>query len=135
MLHGINVMIIRLFILLLLAADINAAENLNTTNFVVITNHNIDNLFSLNLITNVTTEWITVQDCRPSPKPFRIDDLTNAFTVNLAILRFDIVKQVGVNITNRVLQIFYEGKTNEVILSELGRDEWPSQKRTLSIPR
>jgi hypothetical protein len=81
-------------------------------------NENIE----LSIATGTTTNW-TVIDA--------IHDQTPA---SLAVLTYDQIKEVGQVQTNRVLTIVHAGKTNEVILAVLGKEEWPSQKRTRSVP-
>jgi hypothetical protein len=43
-------------------------------------------------------------------------------------------KEVGFTQTNRILTIIHQGKTNLVGIAVIGREEWPSQKRTQKIP-
>jgi hypothetical protein len=76
----------------------------------------------VNVQTNIVTEWKTVREenC--------------IIPAALSIHCTDDLYQVGFLITNRVLRVITEGKTNEVILKQLGRDIWPSQQRIEQIP-
>lgn len=75
----------------------------------------------MTISTNVTTKWTTVEE---------INDYAPTFTIS----RFDLFKQVGQTSTNRVLTITHEGATNLVVLKVLGKQEWPMEKRVLTVP-
>lgn len=71
------------------------------------------NICEMELSTNVTTQWLTIEQ-------------EEGQTHNR-------VKQIGVLVTNQVLMVTHDGATNEMVLKMLGREEWPSQKRTLMM--
>lgn len=63
--------------------------------------------------TNVTTLWLALEE--------------------LPHAQGKVVKQIGVLVTNRVLTVIHDGQTNELVLRSLGREEWPSQHRTVLV--
>lgn len=77
---------------------------------------------TVELSTNVVTEWTTVRevDCK--------------IPAQYAVYCTDSIYQVGLLITNKVVNVIANGKTNSVVIAEIGRDEWPSQKRVQQVP-
>jgi hypothetical protein len=74
-----------------------------------------DDMLTLKLSADPVTNW------------FSFERMTNAPSTN-----HQVFKQIGLLQTNRVLTLIYEGKTNRIILKSIGREEFPSQSRTVT---
>lgn len=99
-------------------------HELNTTSYLTNVTWYVNgaNPIDLNLSTNLSVNWITVEE---------INDTTPA---RFAVSRFDNIKQVGTVQTNRLLTIIHDNATNILLLKVLGKQEWPTQTRTLQVP-
>jgi hypothetical protein len=66
----------------------------------------------------VVTNWVAIERLTNAPPS------TNAGTVT--------VRQIGQIQTNQILTLIYQGRTNHLNLGMIGKEEWPSQKRTIT---
>jgi hypothetical protein len=64
----------------------------------------------------VVTNWVAIERLTNAPPS------TNAGTVT--------VRQIGQIQTNQILTLIYQNRTNRLLIGSIGKEEWPSQKRT-----
>ncbi len=81
-----------------------------------------DTSVNLQIRTNVLTTWTLVRDIRPPD------------VGTFAVMTYGRREEVGTRITNRVLLVIQESVINVHVLRELGRDAWPTRKRTVIYP-
>jgi hypothetical protein len=74
------------------------------------------NLIRLAPSLQVVTNWVAIERLTNAPPS------TNAGTVT--------VRQIGQIQTNQILTLIYQNRTNRLLIGSIGKEEWPSQKRT-----